>query len=123
MKQYLVQTKYQDSGRWMLAHRVKCHYRLGYVTKAWHWPMDCREFAKLVIVEQERAEMLGHGQALQLATYLGRRRRVAGTSVFASIETRLVQREFHPRAGVSETIVWESVVRDQKDKISEHDSS
>ena len=64
MKQYHVETKNQKTGEWSLAHRIKCHYRLGYMTKQWYWPLDCREFTRLAIVEQERSEMLALGRAM-----------------------------------------------------------
>jgi stearoyl-CoA desaturase (delta-9 desaturase) len=79
MKQFHVETKDQKTGEWGMAHRIKCHYRLGYVTKAWCWPLDCREYTKLVIVEQVQSEMLALGRAMQHATFLARKRRVAGT--------------------------------------------
>lgn len=115
MKQFHVETKNQKTGEWSLANRIKAHYRLGYVTKAWHWPLDCREFTKLVIVEQEQAEMLALGRAMQHATYLARKRRVADTLLVASIEARIIKLELRPSGSEpSRTIVWESCQSNQK---------
>lgn len=109
MKQFHVETKNQNSGEWSLAHRIKARYRLGYVTKRWHWPLDIRESTRLVIVRQEQAEMLALGRAMQHATYLARKRRIAGTMLVASIDSRVIQLEFLPRQKeVRRTTVWES---------------
>lgn len=115
MKQFHVETKNQQTGEWSLAHRIKCHYRLGYVSKAWAWPLSTSEWTRLVIVEQEQSEMLALGRAMQHATFLSRRRRVAGTPLLASIETRIMRLELHPSGSEpSRTIVWESSHSNQK---------
>lgn len=109
MKQFHVETKNQKTGEWSLAHRIKCHYRLGYVTSQWHWPLDRRESTRLVIVAQEQSEALALGRAMYHATYLARKRRVAGTALLASIETRIVRVDLRPRqADVCRAIIWES---------------
>lgn len=117
MKQFHVETKNQKTGKWSLAHRIKCHYRLGYASwRYWPYTTIC---TRLVIVDQDQSEMLALGRAMQHATYLSRKRRVAGTPLVASIDSRIIQLEFLARQGeVRWKTVWESRKSEQKAKIN-----
>ena len=117
MKQFHVETKNQKTGEWMLAHRIKCHYRFGYVSKQWHWPLDCREFSKLAVVDQDGAEARALARAMHHAVYLARSRRLAGTPLLVSIKTRIVRLDFIAfRSDVRRTVVWKSEESDGKVK-------
>ena len=108
MKQFHVETKNQVTGEWRLYERFKCHYRLGYVTSRWHWPIDCREFTRLVVVNTADAELEAVCRAVIEANHVNRKRRFVGSTVVASIETRVIQVVLDPNAGRHEKIIWQN---------------
>lgn len=102
MKQYHIETKNQVTGQWNLYERFKCRYRLGYVA------------SRFVVVNQADAELEAACNAIKLANHVNRKRRVAGSSVVAFIETRITEVTLDPNVGRSVKLIWQNGAFGQK---------
>ena len=108
MKQYHVETKNQTTGEWNLYSRYKSRYLLSYVEKRWHWPLDCRLFTRLVVVNTADAEREAACRAVIEANHVNRKRYIPGSNVVAFIETRVIEVVLDPKLGRSQTLIWQN---------------
>lgn len=109
MKQFHVQTKNQVTGEWSLYARYKSRYLLGYVTKRWHSPLDCRECTRLVVVNQAEAELEAACTAILAANHVHRKRLVSDLPVVVCfIEAWVLEVVLDPNAGRREKLIWQN---------------